>query len=186
MRTLSTSLAATVILASLGGLGGAVVAQDDGASDPGYTLVSGTTTAEQWHADAEQSWEEDGVLYSRGTVGEWTVAWSDPRLPSKMWHRIDYEGYATDEPDGGVTPYATSVLLRDDQGSWVGTGRGVGSDEGFVQMVLVGEGAYDGLYAIIDRHDSVLANEHPMRQFAGFIFEGELTPMPDPVEPATE
>ncbi len=186
MRRLRLSLVGTVIVVLLGGLGGAVLAQDDGASGSGYTLISGTTTAEQWHADAEQSWEEDGVLYSRGMVGEWTVWWSDPRLPSKMWHRLDYEGYGTDESDGGVTPYATSVLLMDDQGSWVGTGRGVGYDEGFVQTVLVGEGAYDGLYAIIDRHDTVLSNGHPMRQFVGFIFEGELTPMPDPVVPATE
>ena len=186
MRTLRLSLVGTVLLVLLVGLGGAVLAQDESASDPGYTLVTGTTTAEQWHADAEQSWEEDGVLYSRGTVGEWTVEWSDPRLPSKMWHRIDYEGYGENQPDGGVTPYATSVLLMDDQGSWVGTGRGVGYGEGFVQTVLVGEGAYEDLYAIIDRHDRVLPNEHPMRQFVGFIFEGELTPMPDPVTPATE
>jgi hypothetical protein len=186
MRMLRLSLAGAASLALLAGLGVVVVAQDDGASDPGYTLVSGTTTAEQWHADAEQSWEEDGVLHSRDTVGEWTVEWSDRRLPSKMWHRIDYEGYGTDEPDGGVTPYATSVLLVDDQGSWVGTGRGVGYGKGFVQMVLVGQDAYEGLYAIIDRHGTVLPNEHPMRLFEGFIFEGELTPMPDAVEPAAE
>ncbi len=120
----------------------------------------------------EEGWEEDGLYYSRGTVGEWTVEWSDPRLPPKMWHRIDFEGYGGDEPDGGVTPYATSVLLQGDDGSWAGTGRGVGYDDGFVQTVLVGEGAYEGLYAILDRTDSILPDGSAHRDFVGFIFGG--------------
>jgi hypothetical protein len=186
MRTLRLPMAGIVITALLGGASAAVVAQDETDGSSGYTPFTGTTTSELWHADAEEGWEEDGLYYSRGTVGEWMVEWSDPRLPPKMWHRIDFEGYGGDEPDGGVTPYATSVLLQGDDGSWAGTGRGVGYDDGFVQTVLVGEGAYEGLYAILDRTDSVLPDGSAHRDFVGFIFDGELTPMPDPVVPLAE
>jgi len=184
MRTLRLSLTATVILALLGGLSSAVVAQSEGDSSR-VTQFTGTVTDENWHFEGAEDWEEDGVYYSRGTVAEWSIDWTDPRLPPKMWHRIDMEEYLPSTPDSAV-PYATSVLLLDEDGSWTGTGRGVGYGEGFVQVVLTGDGAYQGLYAVLDRKDATQPDDTVQRTFDGFIVEGELTPMPDPVELPTE
>jgi len=180
MRTLRLSFVGAVILALLGGTGGVVMAQSEG-DDSRVTQFTGTVTDENWNFEGAEDWEVDGVYYSRGTVAEWTVDWTDPRLPPKMWHRIDFEEYPPITPDSAV-PYATSVLLLGEDGSWTGTGRGVGSDEGFVQVVLTGDGAYEGLYAILDRKDATLPDDTVQRTFDGLIVEGELTPMPDPVE----
>jgi hypothetical protein len=97
-----------------------------------------------------------------------------------MWHRIDYDLY---DPESAL-PYATSVLLLGEDGSWRGSGYGVGYDDGFVQVLLTGEGAYEGLYAILDRKDATPPDDTAERTFDGFIFEGEPIPIPDPVEPA--
>ena len=184
MRTLRLSLAVTVMLALLGGLSGVALAQSEG-DGLRVTQFTGTVTDENWHVEGAEDWEEDGVYYSRGTVAEWSIDWTDPRLPPKMWHRIDFEEYLPSTPDSAV-PYATSVVLLGEVGSWTGTGRGVGYDEGFVQVVLTGDGEYEGLYAILDRKDATLTDGTVQRTFDGFIVEGELTPMPDPVEPPAE
>lgn len=55
-----------------------------------------------------------------------------------------------------------------------------------MQYVLEGDGAYGGLYAILDRRDATLPDDTAQRTFDGFIVEGELTPMPDPAEPPAE
>jgi hypothetical protein len=184
MRTLRLSLAGAVIAALLGVVGGAATARSEG-DGARVTQFTGTIVEEGWHFEGAQDWEEDGVYHSRGTIAEWAVDWTDPRLPSQMWHRIDFEEYLPSTPESAL-PYATSVLLRGEDGSWAGTGRGMGYDEGFVQVVLVGDGIYDGLYAILDRKDSTLPDDTVQRTFDGFIVEGELTPMPDPVKPPTD
>jgi hypothetical protein len=186
MRTLPLSLAGTVILVLLGGTS-AVVGQGED-EDSRVTQFSGTIIGERFHVEGEThigtppeatQGSADGVTRSTGNILEWTVEWTDPRLPPTMWHRVDYDLY---DPDSAL-PYATSVLLLGEKGSWSGTGRGVGYDEGFVQVLLIGEGAYEGLYAILDRKDATLPDDTAQRTFDGFIFEGEPIPIPDPVEP---
>jgi hypothetical protein len=186
MRTLRLSLVGTVILVLVGGTSVVVGQSEDEGSR--VTQFSGTIIEERFHAEGEThigtppgatQGSADGVTRSTGNTLEWTVEWTDPRLPSTMWHRIDYDLY---DPDSAL-PYATSVLLLGEEGSWSGTGYGVGYDEGFVQVLLIGEGAYEGLYAILDRKDATLPDDTAQRTFDGFIFEGEPIPIPDPVEP---
>ena len=81
-------------------------------------------------------------------------------------------------------PSACSCRVQ--EGSFAGTGRGIGYDEGFIQVVLEGDGAFEGQYIILDRKDETLADGSAQRSFDGFIVEGELTPMPDPVEVPTQ
>jgi hypothetical protein len=180
MRTLRLSLAGMLILALLGGLGGVAAAASD-ADAPGITWFTGTITDEQWHFDGAEDWIEDDVSYTRGVVFEWTVEWTDPRLPATMWQQLNMEEHLPATPTSAV-PYAVGVLLPGETGSWRGTGRGIGYDEGFIQVVLEGDGAYEGQYIILDRKDATLADGSVTRTFDGFIVEGELTPMPDPVE----
>jgi hypothetical protein len=186
MHTLRLSLVGVVILVLFGGASG-VVAQGQDEASP-VTQFSGTIIEERFHAEGvthvgtppeATPGSMDGVTRSTGNILEWIVEWTDPRLPSTMWHRIDYDLY---EPDA-ATPYATSVLLVGEEGSWRGSGYGVGYDAGFVQVLLIGEGAYEGLYAILDRKDATLTDDTAKRTFDGFIFEGEPISVPDPVEP---
>jgi hypothetical protein len=184
MRTLRLTLAGTVMLVLLGGLGSVAAATSD-ADAPGITWFTGTITDEQWYSDGAEEWTEDDVAYARGVVSEWTVEWTDPRLPSTMWQQLNYEEHLPSTPTSAIS-YAVSVLLPGEEGSWRGTGRGIGYDEGFVQVVLEGDGAFEGHYIILDRKDATLADGSAQRTFDGFIVEGELTPMPDPVEPPAE
>jgi hypothetical protein len=179
MRRLWAASAAMVVCLALGGLPVLAQTGDDGSR---VTQFSGTILEERFHAEGESHAtlaSVDGVTRSTGNIFEWTVEWTDPRLPSTMWHRIDYDLY---DPDSAL-PYATSVLLLGEDGSWRGTGYGVGYDAGFVQVLLIGEGAHEGLYAILDRKDATLPDDTAQRTFDGFIFEGEPIPIPDPVVP---
>jgi hypothetical protein len=176
-----TLTGAVMIVTLLAVLGSAATAQ---SPNPGarVTQFTGAITEERWITEGSEDWETEGVLHSQNNRAVWTVEWTDPRLPTTMWQRIDYEQYPTSTPEGAL-PYAVSVLLEGEDGSWVGDGRGVGYDEGFVQVILEGQGAYEGLYAILDRKDTTLPDGTVERTFDGFIVEGELTTMPGPVVP---
>ena len=81
---------------------------------------------------------------------------------------------------------ASKILLEDEQGRWRGTGRSVmDADEKYSLYVLTGEGAYDGLSALLrgvapDDEEAGLLHAHAPWDMAyeGYIFEAELTPLP--------
>jgi hypothetical protein len=117
---------------------------------------------------------------------EQTVAWSDPRLPAKQWLTLDYHNYS--EPASGAAMVTTSTthLLEDESGRWTGQGRFVaGADEHFSFYTLRGEGAYEGLYALL--HGAPDADEHLLADlsFEGYILEGELPGFPLAPTPVT-
>ena len=51
---------------------------------------------------------------------------------------------------------------------------------------ITGHEAYEGLYAVIRAFDTIEGPEFGDWVFEGFILEGEMPPMPEPVEPASE
>ena len=196
MRTLRLSLAGTVILALLGGLGGVVVAQEEESAP--FAPVTGTVVEQSGYtsgarASAEEvgpgthaQWEEDGVLYEQGHLYEQRVSWSDPRLPAEHWVRMGLAGFGSDDPATGVMTVQTSHLLEGADGSWRGNGRVIEDADGrSSHYVLTGEGAYEGLYALLQGTPGVDAHGPLDYSYEGYIFEGELLPFPDPVEPAT-
>jgi hypothetical protein len=176
-------LVGAIVLALLGVLTMAVAAQDeDDDGDEAFTAtyVTGEIIQTQGTGDAEY-WEEDGVEHTRGMLNEQTIEWSDARLPSRLL--IAYN-LASHNPDAGAI--AASYRLEDDlDGAWVGIGHGFqGYPDGASPMAavglmtLTGEGAYEGLSAMIANklEDGASALE-------GYIFEGALPPIPDPVDP---
>jgi hypothetical protein len=195
MRTLQVSLAGAVILALLGGLGGAVVAQDEEPTP--VTFVTGTV-AEAYGYDVYREEEGDPssydirgyeVMTELGGPMRQVVEWSDPRLPPDLWLTLGYTLISTgeDEFDGAMNA-AWQSLLEDEQGRWRGTGRTVqgGPDEKYSLYVLTGEGAYEGLSALLqgttpDDVEASLLHAHAPWDMAyeGYIFETELTPFPD-------
>jgi len=80
--------------------------------------------------------------------------------------------------------FSRAVRLDGPDGSWAGTARGVAGADGTTQLqyALTGEGAYEGLSALFAQDNS----GWPTVRFDGWIFEGDLPTMPDPVEPPAE
>ena len=143
MRTLRLSLTGTVILVLLGGLSGAVVAQDEPADPMAHAVVTGTIgfgPEENLHYEA-----------------------SDPRLDGEVTLTQNRLGYETP----GISIEATVRVLENDDGRWVGTDTGLGVSDSIVTdgieydtsfrvtylnidfIVLHGEDAYEGLTAVI-------------------------------------
>jgi hypothetical protein len=93
--------------------------------------------------------------------------------------------YDESAPDGVMT-VQTSHLLTDSVGTWRGTGRAFETeDDRYSYYELVGEGAYDGLHALLRGTPGQDAHGPWDVEYDGWIFEGALTEFPEPAEPAT-
>jgi hypothetical protein len=172
MRTLRLALPGTVMLALLGGLGGAVAVQDDPMAP---ALVTGTATYLSKDSPGTLSFADDAIV-REGVV--FTHHWeaSDPRLSGTStvtwnWH---------DCSSGDVTiEAATRVVENDDGGRWVGTGTGLSdvAGAGPETVVLHGEGVHEGLTAYVlmdwDPHQT------PQATFDAAIFPGGMPPFPE-------
>jgi len=150
MRTLRLSLAGTVILALLGGLGLTAVAQD-GAIDPmapGYfTLVSDTGAA------LETTDPRFGGTFVANEPDEVRIAGG-----------------------GNRTVYSGLVHIENEQGAWKGWTSGFaweGEVRWHEQMWFAGEGAYEGLSAVAVGQ-CCPGGEMIME---GIIFEGDVPPL---------
>lgn len=179
MRTLRRALAGTVTLMLLTGLSVAVMAQEDEPEPPTATYVTGVVVSER--EDANDS--------------GWEIDWSDPRLPSRVEYRFSAETGRSLHPDGTVmaAQMVAAVRLEGPDGSWSGTDHilawtlepepGKKSEETWAELLkLVGEGDYEGLSATL----TFTGDGDVPGPYEGFIFEGDLPPMPDPIEPAAE
>jgi hypothetical protein len=184
-----------VTFALLGGLSATVVAQDEEPAP--ITFVTGTVV-EQYGYDMDGEDESDlhsydlrdyEVMTQSGGPLRQVVEWSDPRLPTDLWLALGYTliSRGEDGPDGAMNS-AWLSLLEDEEGRWRGTGRSVqgGADEKYSLHVLTGEGAYEGLSALLrgmppDDMEAGLLHAHAPWDMAyeGYIFEAELTSFPD-------
>jgi hypothetical protein len=191
MRALKPSLAGTVILALLGGLGGVALAQDEADGPVTVTKVTGEAVSDR--AVTWGTWTAvDGGGQSRGDIFEHEVEWSDPRLPSLMRLHENVNDYFVDEADAAHV-WVGSIRLEGESGAWTGAEYGLGdsSPAGVTieprMMLLTGEGDYEGLSAVLQRQRHVVTSTDPSRPvFEGYIFEGDLPPMPEPLEPPAE
>ena len=78
--------------------------------------------------------------------------------------------------------------MEDEVGSWNGSGRFVKADAGEDQYgfyVLEGEGAYEGLYALLHGTAEVLAHGPYELTYEGHIFEAEPLSQPGTPVPVT-
>jgi hypothetical protein len=185
MRTLRLSLAGTVILALLGGLSGAVVAQGD--EEPGpvtpFTGVRLSTTTDT----SEEEWSVEGDIgHARVFKVHETVEWSDPRLPTDMLSVVNFDMYNI----GEMREVASSgtTLLEGPDGYWTGANTAFCDEIGdcYGMNVLTGHGDYEGLFATVRASSLYDPNYESDVLFEGLIFEGEMPPMPDPIEPSAE
>ncbi|MGD8486934.1 MAG: hypothetical protein PVH07_09885 [Chloroflexota bacterium] len=183
MRTLRLMLASAVIHALAVGTAGIAIAQDEEDVPVTATQVTGEATGTRTVSPPTGS-EVDGVWHDRDLVFEHDIEWSDPRLPSLMRGQENQNWHVLPDDSGAVT-FVTNIRLEGESGAWTGAEYGLGemSDEGLVlqprMMLLTGEGAFEGLSAVLQRqHEVITAVSSPV--FEGYIFEGGLPPMPEP------
>ena len=189
MRTLRLSLAGTVILALLGGLSGAVVAQEE---EQTATHVTGKVISGEWDfPTSSRSTVEGSIQHVLVMQAVRQFEWSDPRLPPMMTSRMatDAHWYESDANPSAAVPWASTHRLDGPDGAWTATERGFMETDGFesfVLLVLTGEGAYEGLGAMLVEGVSEAPDGDDDTIWEGYIFEGELPSMPDPIEPPAE
>ena len=176
MRTLHLSGVVLVAVAVLWGTGDVAVAQDEAASVLPATRVTGTIVDTFYDdSSAQVEFAPGDVHHVTGATYIETNEWSDPRLPTEKKMVLDFTTYPFEGDRLMVT--RTSIRLDDSDGSWVGSGVGLSYPSGSQgQDVLVGEGAYAGLFAVLNCGSEAGCE--------GFIFEGEMPPVPEPVPPA--
>jgi hypothetical protein len=193
MRPLRSFLAGTVILGLLASLSLSTAAQEEPAP---VTFVTGTVAEvygyygdvdEDGHLDSHDIRGYEAMTQTSGVIRE-VVEWSDPRLPTDLWLRLGYTliWKGEDEPDVGAINTASRILLQDEAGIWRGTGRFVkDADEPYSLYELTGEGAYEGLSALLRGLTPADAHGPWDLAYEGYIFEAELTPFPEEPVPVT-
>jgi hypothetical protein len=178
MRTLRLSLVGTVILALLGGAGGAMLAQE-GSEGSAVAHVTGTITDTFFDdSTGEVIYEAGDIHLATGVTYIETNEWSDPRLPAEKKMVLDFTTYPYE--GGRLMVTRTSIRMDDTDGSWVGTGVGLAYPDGTSsgRDVLVGAGAYEGLFAVLDCGADMACD--------GYIFEGGMPAQPDAVAAPAE
>lgn len=123
-------------------------------------------------------------------IYEHDILWSDPRLPSLMRLHENLNAYSLAD-DRAAYSWVGYIRLEGETGTWTGAEYGMGedSDDGLVlrprMMLLTGEGDYAGLSAMLQRQAQVVGTgSSPV--YEGYIYEGDLPSMPEPLEPSTE
>ena len=185
MRTLRLSLTGAVMLLLLGSLSAVAIAQSGQQGGP-VTFVSGQLLSVSTD-DSDEDWSvEDTVGHARGFKVTEVYEWSDPRLPADKVTTINMDMYAIGQ--SRETVFTAATILEGPDGYWTGSGTGFLDPDGVYRgaEVLSGHGAYDGLSAIITFTDLDEAMPGTGDGAEGFIFEGEMPPMPEPIDPAGE
>ena len=181
MRTLRLYLVGTVMGALLCGLGVAVVAQDE---EQTATHVTGRVVSGEW-SDAASATSEGRIQHMHGMEAVRQVEWSDPRLPPTMTGRMNLDAHWRESD--AIMPWASTHRLDGADGAWTVTERGfMETDGSFALLVLTGEGAYEGLSAMLVEVVLEAYEGDDETIWEGYIFEGGLPPMPDPIEPPSE
>ncbi len=154
MRTLRLSLVGTVILTLLGGLGAAVVAQDESAVPGGATPFTLTATTTFMGGPPPEL--VDDVLQTRGFTMEWLAEASDPRLNGDGVTTANVDAYQHADPLAGGGPEVAwgTVSIDNAEGAWSGPYAGLGVPDQSRETItwwLTGEGAYEGLGAFVEQ-----------------------------------
>jgi hypothetical protein len=186
MRTLRLSLTGTVILTLLGGLSGAVVAQGDEGSGLTVTPFTGLEISEMGDSSEEEWSEESGVGRARTYKLREHVEWNDPRLPAEKLNAFNIDMYDIGELRNAAITGTT--LLPANDGYWSGEAIIFCDAEADCHgmHVLTGHGAYEGPFAMFRGMPPEDPEGRGLWAYEGLIFEGQMPPMPEPVEPSAE
>ena len=183
MRGTKSSLSVILATGLLGGSAVGAAAQDPEAGTSEPTIFSLRLVPSSQVRDTEVT-TEDGVYKEMGTCFAPIVYnASDPRLAGDLTVCGDLHRFGA--TDGAPTVGSGTFRLVNDEGAWQGSDAWAGWTDpesgeevefGSGVIVLTGEGAYDGLYAVMTLSD--------WSDVQGFIFEG--APPAEPAPPSTD
>lgn len=170
MRTMRLSVAGTVILALLGGLGGVALAQMDTDAEAVYAT---------WVSDGEVTFDVGsesaaGTVYSsRDGLFDGLVEFSDPRVTGQ-WTTSPYH-QDVDQASGQGIMWGT-LRIENDGGTWEGPMSGIiyAAPEGEFYTIdswLSGDGDYAGYtFYFQEQRDQA---DNPPQVFRGIIYKGQ-------------
>jgi hypothetical protein len=169
----------------LAGSAGDLGAQDDPAppAPVEFTMCGGGTSTVVSGGPEEEVIEEFSLPDGEMTIERGQTTWrstvtdvSDPRLEGTWYHSAD--GFTYTLPGGPAFSLSASTRrMENDEGAWQGSGLLVGFPDGSglpVPYAMVGEGAYEGLTAVMIHFDEDCPN------FRGYIIEESVPPPPVP------
>ncbi len=182
MRTLRLALIGTVIVTLVCELGGVAAGQEP-ILDPRVTAVSGTVIAATPDTTDEEWWVEDAIGHARAYKVNESVEWNDPRLGDGAHWSLNFDMYELSQSK--QMPVTGTGWIEGPEGYWTGTSTGFCDPVGDCRslIVLTGHDGYDGLFATILGSGNDDAGEST---YEGLMFEGEMPPMPEPIEPSAE
>lgn len=129
---------------------------------------------------------DEGMVLARSRGGVWrqSVAMSDPRLEGTVYHAFEADTYTMPGAEEGALVWAATRRLQNDEGAWEERGYGGSFSDGTaiggeaIREVWIGEGAYEGLIAIMEGTPIEGTCDLEVR---GLIFQG--APVPEPYIP---
>jgi len=208
MHALRTVVATTVVLISAGGLAGSVVAQEDadGIVRPPTEFSGRVVCCDDYHEGTMKivplgRYEEGSLIRDelRGGLMRTDVdGMSDPRFDGTWSMYMAGDRYVDRGADTSDHPMLITGLLRidNDEGTWQGSAPDGNMPDGpevtWGMAMLTGEGAYEGLTTAFWSRllDDQCFPGHPdtrcVHDVRGLVFEGEMPPLPEPVELSAE
>lgn len=155
----------------------AVIAPGAQSSAKAAVPVAFTGTGSGSTCEIPATTESDGpVAHTRGASCGPTYTFSDPRLDGTVSWLSNDDEYT----DGsGLFIQSVALSIENDEGAWrmipilsaKWPDQGTITDDPARHFFLVGEGAYDGLIAVVDGFST--------NQLNGFIIDGEFPPSPE-------
>jgi hypothetical protein len=176
MRVTKPSLISSLVVGLLAVSVAGVAAQDGGPGAASY--FTGTIGGSDVVGEPTDAFE-DGILKLRGLEREGPIDTTDPRMTGLLARAIDLDVHLAGEGEE-VAILTVQYQIVNDEGSWSGTSPGVGfngadvaaeEEVDFQTALLTGEGAYDGLSAILLVD---FAQRDGGGDIKGVIYPGEL------------
>jgi RNA polymerase sigma factor (sigma-70 family) len=126
----------------------------------------------------------DGVLENRGYAERAfdNDSPSDPRLRGNLSLAFNTNRYGA---SGGISVDSIAIRIENEEGAWqqmpMVSPVFPGEDSKNEVGVFVGEGAYEGLIAVVRIATRDITSTNGGWELHGYIFDGELPPAPEPV-----
>jgi hypothetical protein len=184
---LSIPIAVVAAGGLLAGSAGSLAAQEDDAPEPPVEFTACIHPGPAVH-DGTSEWvvvpaSDGGMTIVRERGATWRQSLtevSDPRLEGTLHQAWDADVYTLpgNETEGPAFGVFTD-RIENDEGAWQGSVVNFSSEDGTFYlgpMVMVGEGAYEGLTAIVGFVDWNGGDCH----ISGYIIEGTIPPAPVP------
>ena len=172
-----------------------LAAQDEDAPQPPVEVTACIEPGPEVHRGTEEEVVvpvTDGdmtILQSRGfTYRQSLTSVSDPRLEGTLYQAVNQDDYTLpgDDPSAGISDSRPTGLviatftnrIENDEGAWEGSAVQMDSPDGttyVAPLVMTGEGAYEGLTAIVGFVD--FWNDCAV---TGYIIDGNVPAPPTP------